>query len=191
MLAYFPTEQLYYLRVHDIVPATITLPVLGKTVALNAKKLLQASSRFYLAYIFLEFFRLKERAGLLYTKQKALNRANADSVEANSEKAELKDSLKAHQLATAYNALRLPGALQWCVRFPQISVHLFSPSPRCPRWVKSTFLILSHPGSPWSSGSHSWAVFLQISSASLMTSCTRAFFYLLFCPLWARFPLRG
>jgi len=113
MLAYFPTEQLYYLRVHDVIPAAITLPVLGKTVSLNAKKLLQAASRFYLAYIFLEFFRLKERTGLLYAKRKALDRANTNSVEANAEKAELKNSWKAHRIATVYNALRLPGALHW------------------------------------------------------------------------------
>lgn len=125
MLAYFPTEQLYYLRVHDVIPAVITLPVLGKTIALNAKKLLQASSRFYLAYIFLEFFRLKERAGLLYTKQKALNRANANNAEANAEKVELKASWKALQSATMYNAFRFPGALHWCVCSPQ---SLFFPS---------------------------------------------------------------
>lgn len=116
MLAYFPTEQLYYLRVHDVIPTAITLPVLGKTIVLNAKKLLQASSRFYLAYIFLEFFRLKERAGLLDTKQKALSRTSANKVEVDAEKAELKDTWKAHQLATAYNAFRLPGALHWYVR---------------------------------------------------------------------------
>jgi hypothetical protein len=113
MLAYFPTEHLYYLRVHDIIPAAVTLPILGKPVPLNAKKLLQVSSRFYLAYIFLEFFRLKERAGLLYTKQKSLNKASTNNTKAGAEKAKLKDSWKAHQLATAYNALRLPGALHW------------------------------------------------------------------------------
>jgi hypothetical protein len=78
MLAYFPTEQLYYLRVHEVIPAAITLPILGKPVALNAKKLLLVSSKFYLAYIFLEFLRLKERAGLLYTKQKVLSKASAE-----------------------------------------------------------------------------------------------------------------
>lgn len=113
MLAYFPTEQLYYLRVHDIIPAAVTLPILGKPVLLNAKKLLQVSSRFYLAYIFLEFFRLKERAGLLYTKQKSLNKVGPNSVEAGAEKAKLKEGWKAHQLASAHNALRLPGALHW------------------------------------------------------------------------------
>ena len=124
MLAYFPTEQLYYLRVHDIIPAAITLPVLGKTIVWNAKKLLQASSRFYLAYIFLEFFRLKERVGLLYTKQKALSKANTNNAEANAEKVELKASWKALQSATIYNSFRLPGALHWCVISPQSFVLL-------------------------------------------------------------------
>jgi hypothetical protein len=95
--------------------SAITLPVFGKTVALNAKKLLQASSRFYLAYIVLEFFRLKERSGLLHAKQKALNKTNANNVEANAEKAELKNSWNAHKLATVYNTFRLPGALHWYV----------------------------------------------------------------------------
>jgi len=113
MLAYFPTEQLYYLRVHDIIPPAITIPVIGKTVALNAKRLLQVSSRFYLAYIILEFFRLKERSGLLYTKQKALNKTNGNDVEANTEKVELKNSWNVHKLTVAYNTLRLPGALHW------------------------------------------------------------------------------
>ncbi|KAF9644892.1 hypothetical protein BDM02DRAFT_3190187 [Thelephora ganbajun] len=113
MLAYFPTEQLYYLRIHDIIPAAITLPVLGKTLTLNTKKLLQASSRFYLAYIVLEFFRLKERFGLLCAKQKALSKTGANNVEANAERVELKKSWKAHQLATAYNTFRFPGALHW------------------------------------------------------------------------------
>lgn len=115
MLAYFPTEHLYYLRVHDIIPSAITLPVIGKTVALNAKKLLQASSRFYLAYIILEFFRLRERFGILYAKQKALNKTNGKNVEANAEKAELKNSWNVHKLAAAYNTFRLPGALHWYV----------------------------------------------------------------------------
>ena len=115
MLAYFPTEQLYYLRVHDIIPAAITLPVLGKTVALNTKKLLLASSRLYLTYIVLEFFRLKEQSGLLYTKEKALSKTNVNSAEANAEKAKLKRSWTAHTLATAYNTFRFPGALHWYV----------------------------------------------------------------------------
>lgn len=114
-------EQLYYLRAHDIIPAAVTLPVLGKKVGLNAKKLLQTSSRFYLAYILLEFFRLKERTGLLYTKQKALSRTNTNNVEAD---AELTNNWKAHQLATAYNACRLPGALHWYVHSQQSSVLL-------------------------------------------------------------------
>ena len=117
MLAYFPTEQLYYLRVHDIIPAAVTLPLLGKTVALNMKKLLQASSRFYLAYIVLEFFRLKERSGLLYAKEKSLSKANANSAKANAEKLELEHSWKAHKLAAVYNTLRFPGALHWYVVF--------------------------------------------------------------------------
>ena len=115
MLAYFPTEQLYYLRVHDIIPAAVTLPILGKTVALNTKKLLQASSRFYLAYIILEFFRLKERSGLLYAKRKALSKTCANNDKANAEKVELNNSWNAHKLAAAYNTFRLPGTLHWCV----------------------------------------------------------------------------
>jgi hypothetical protein len=115
MLAYFPTEQLYYLRVHDVIPAAVTLPVLGKTAALNTKKLLQTSSRLYLAYVVLEFFRLKERSGLLYAKEKALSKTSARSAVANAEKAELKNSRKAHTLATVYNMLRFTGALHWYV----------------------------------------------------------------------------
>lgn len=117
MLAYFPAEQLYYLRVHDIIPAAITLPILGKTVALNTRKLLQVSSRLYLVYVILEFFRLKERSGLLRAKEKALRKANANDVEASSEKAELKRNRDAHTLATAYNTFRFPGALHWYADF--------------------------------------------------------------------------
>jgi len=113
MLAYFPTEQLYYLRAHDIIPAAITLPVLGKTVALNTRKLLLASSRCYLAYIVLEFFRLKEKSGLLCAKQKALSEVNTNNVEANAEKTELKQSWEAHTLAIVSNTFRFPGALCW------------------------------------------------------------------------------
>jgi len=115
MLAYFPTEQLYYLRIHDIIPAAVTLPVLGKAVVLNTKKLSLASSRFYLAYIVLEFFRLKERIGLLYAKQMALSKTNANSAEADAEKTELEHSWEAYTLATAYNTFRFPGALHWYV----------------------------------------------------------------------------
>lgn len=134
MLAYFPTEQLYYLRVHDIIPATATFPILGKTVGLNAKKLLQASSKFYLAYIVLEFFRLKERSGLLRAKEKALRESNANSAEANAEKIELKHSLDAHKLATAYNTFRFPGALHWYVDLPDsrfVSPLLFASRGSC------------------------------------------------------------
>lgn len=133
MLAYFPTEQLYYLRVHGIIPAAVTLPFLGKTVALNARRLLQVSSRFYLAYVVLEFFRLKERSGLLYAKEKALRKANANSVEANAERAELKHNWNAHMVATAYNTFRFPGALHWYVSLhaPNSSCLFYSPPMDC------------------------------------------------------------
>ena len=147
MLAYFPTEQLYYLRVHDIIPAAITLPFLGKTMGLNATKLSQASSRFYLAYIVLEFFRLKERSGLLHAKEKALGKSNANSAEANAEKTELKHSWDAHILATAYNTLSLPGALHWYVDFhdPLSFRLLFVLGWLYVTHVEPSTLILSHP----------------------------------------------
>ena len=147
MLAYFPTEQLYYLRVHDIIPAAITLPFLGKTVGLNAKKLSQASSRFYLAYIVLEFFRLKERSGLLHAKEKALSGANANSAETNAEKTELKYSWDAHILATACNTFRLPGALHWYVAFhdPISSRPSLVSGGLYVTRVEPSTLILSHP----------------------------------------------
>lgn len=115
MLAYFPTEQLYYLRVHDIIPSAVTLPVIGKTVGLNAKKLLLASSRFYLAFVVLEFFRLKERTELLCAKEKALTKAGTNDTETIIEKAELKNSWDVHKLAAAYNTFSFPGALHWYV----------------------------------------------------------------------------
>ena len=115
MLGYFPAEQLYYLRIHDIIPSTVALPIIGKTVGLNAKKLLLASSRLYLAFVILEFFRLKERTGLLRAKQKALTKAGANDTEAVIEKAELENSWAVHKVAAAYNIFRLPGALHWYV----------------------------------------------------------------------------
>ena len=152
MLAYFPTEQLYYLRVHDIIPAAVTLPVLGKTVALNARKLLQVSSRFYLAYVVLEFFRLKERSGLLYAKEGVLRKANVNSAEANVERAELKRSWNAHTLATAYNTFRFPGALHWYVSLydPQFVLSLLFASYGS-RVEPST---LNHPRLASPSGGH-------------------------------------
>ena len=167
MLAYFPTEQLYYLRIHDIIPAVITLPFLGKTVALNAKKLVQASSRFYLAYIVLEFFRLKERSGLLHAKERALSKANANSAEANAEKTELQYSWNAHVLAAAYNTFRFPGALHWYVDFYEpvsfrllFGLHGLHVAPVVP-----STLILNHPRLEWSPGSLSrlcFFILLQI-----------------------------
>lgn len=115
MLGYFPAEQLYYLRVHDIIPSAVTFPIIGKSVGLNAKKLLLASSRFYLAFVVLEFFRLKEQSGLLHAKQKALTKAGANDTEAIIEKAELENSWDVHKFAAAYNIFRLPGALHWYV----------------------------------------------------------------------------
>ena len=77
-----------------------TLSIIGKTAGLNAKKLLLASSRFYLAFVTLVFFWLKERTGLLRTEQKASIKADTNDTEVIIEKAGLKNSWDVHRLRT-------------------------------------------------------------------------------------------
>ena len=124
MIAYYPLEHLYYLRAHAILPAALALPFLKKSIPLNTGKIGLWSTRFWAAYVFLQFAHLREDHQLLRSRERALNKVKGKG-KASDEEAEKTD------LARRWDALLnelvvnlgyLPLTLHWYV-----SIQLFTP----------------------------------------------------------------
>lgn len=113
MLAYYPLEHLFYLRMHDVIPPFIWLPFQWKPTLLHPGKLVKWSCRFLAVYLLLQFAHLNEDRKLLAKKEKAL--ARATGAEAETEKVELKKKWAALRTATISTAVKLPTSLHWYV----------------------------------------------------------------------------
>ena len=87
MRGYFPVEPLHPLQIHNVTPAAVTLPVLGKLVGLYTR-LLPDPGGFYLVCIVLEFFQLEGTVRrFARKKKKPLTKATQiASVKTNAEK---------------------------------------------------------------------------------------------------------
>ena len=80
MLLYYPLEHLYYLRAHALLPLSLSLPVAlpfltrNKKLTLDINKLGLWSTRFWAAYVLLQFVHLGEDFGLLRMRELALSK---------------------------------------------------------------------------------------------------------------------
>jgi hypothetical protein len=115
MLAYYPLEHLFYLRVHDIIPPFIWVPWSWKPTLLHPGKLVKWSCRFLAVYLLLQFAHLNEDRKLLLKKERALTKASGE--EAETERVELKKKWAALKVATISTACKLPTSLHWYVLF--------------------------------------------------------------------------
>jgi len=119
MLGFYPFEHLYYLRSHDLIPASLPSlsAILGrssKRISLNENKLILWSCRFWLLYILLQFAHLKEDRKLLLTRQRNLRKGKGLSAEDKEDLRKRWDSLGNELVA---NIANLPLALHWFVLF--------------------------------------------------------------------------
>ncbi|EIW83996.1 hypothetical protein CONPUDRAFT_43523, partial [Coniophora puteana RWD-64-598 SS2] len=118
MLGYYPFEHLYYLRAHDIIPATLPLLALGvpkpATLNLHAGKLAMWSTRFWAAYVVLQIAHLWEDRGLLIQKERQLKVGNKRlDVE---EKRDLENKWDALLNELVVNIGNLPLAIHWSLQ---------------------------------------------------------------------------
>ncbi|KAF8554598.1 hypothetical protein OG21DRAFT_1597242 [Imleria badia] len=115
MLAYYPLEHLYYLRAHDLIPATIPsiTSLLGRTskrIRLNANSLAMWSCRAWAVYILLQFAHLMEDRELLLMKEKTLRKGKGVVAE---DKEELRNKWDSFWNEVVANSANLPLALHW------------------------------------------------------------------------------
>jgi hypothetical protein len=130
MLGFYPLEHLYYLRSHDLIPASIPAlsVILGrrsKRISLDAGKLILWSCRFWLLYVVLQFAHLREDRKLLLMRQKNLKKGKALSAE---DKEDLRNRWDAFWNELVANAAILPVALHWFVFDYMREMHTDLPS---------------------------------------------------------------
>jgi len=115
MLAYYPLEHLYYLRVNGLLSQSITLPFIKKKIHLDINKLGLWSTRFWALYVFLQFSHLREDFKLLKIREKALSKAKgkAKAIDETAEKTELASRWDALVNELAVNIGYLPLTLHW------------------------------------------------------------------------------
>ena len=114
MLVYYPLEHLYYLRTHNIIPATI--PSLfhrsGKTTNLHVSKLAMWSCRAWAVYVLLQFVHLVEDRKLLLRREKHIKKGKDVSAE---EQEDLRRGWDAFWNELVSNTANLPLAIHWWV----------------------------------------------------------------------------
>jgi len=115
MIAYYPLEHLYYLRAHAVLPAVLALPLLKKSISLNTGKLGLWSTRFWAAYVFLQFAHLREDHHLLKLRERALNKVKGKGKASDeaAEKADLTQRWDALINELVVNLGYLPLTLHW------------------------------------------------------------------------------
>ncbi|KAJ7650415.1 hypothetical protein FB45DRAFT_887893 [Roridomyces roridus] len=115
MLGYYPFEHLCYLRIHDIIPATIPSPATllnpaAKPISLDTGDLSLLSCRFWASYVLLQFAHLREDRKLLQLKHRSLRKAKAGSLTA-AEKQDLARRWDAYWSGMLVNVCNLPLSL--------------------------------------------------------------------------------
>ncbi|KAF8440387.1 hypothetical protein L210DRAFT_3539526 [Boletus edulis BED1] len=115
MLAYYPLEHLYYLRAHDLIPASIPsiTSLLGRTserIRLNAKSLAMWSCRAWAIYVILQFAHLMEDRKLLLMKEKTLRKGKGVVAD---DKEDLRNKWDSFWNEIVANSANLPLALHW------------------------------------------------------------------------------
>lgn len=115
MLAYYPLEHLYYLRAHNLIPATIPsitslLRRTSKRIHLNANSLVMWSCRAWAVYVILQFAHLMEDRKLLLMKEKTLRKGKGVVAE---DKEDLRNKWDSFWNEVVANSANLPLALHW------------------------------------------------------------------------------
>jgi hypothetical protein len=120
MLFYYPLEHLSYLVSHSILPTSVPSPrsLLGtssKPVHLDVNKLGIWSTRFWAAYVALQFAHLREDAKLLGKRERAVLKAKGKGVNLEAEKAEVRRRWDALLNELVVNLGYLPLTIHWFV----------------------------------------------------------------------------
>ena len=115
MLAYYPLEHLYYLRAHNLIPATVSsitslLRRTSKRIHLSANSLAMWSCRAWAVYVILQFAHLMEDRKLLLMKEKNLRKGKGVVAE---DKEDLRDKWDSFWNEVVANSANLPLALHW------------------------------------------------------------------------------
>lgn len=115
MLAYYPLEHLYYLRAHNLIPATIPsitslLRPTSKRIHLNANSLVMWSCRAWTVYVILQFAHLMEDRKLLLMKEKNLRKGKGVVA---GDKEDLRNKWDSFWNEVVANSANLPLALHW------------------------------------------------------------------------------
>ncbi|SRR6266702_1193102 len=116
MLAFFPLQQLSFLRTNDLVPAALPLPTpSGKPrhVTINDGAVSLWSTRFWMAYVVLQLAHLREDRALLVKRQRALEKLSAREKLQPQERAELARRWDAWYNELAVNLSYLPMTIHW------------------------------------------------------------------------------
>ncbi|KAJ7717736.1 hypothetical protein DFH07DRAFT_861003 [Mycena maculata] len=119
MLGYYPFEHLCYLRIHDVIPATVPSPASvfdpsAKPISLDPAKLGLLSVRFWLSYVVLQFAHLREDRKLLQLQQRTLRKGKGALTAV--EKRDLERRWDAYWSGMLVNVCNLPLALHWSVQ---------------------------------------------------------------------------
>ncbi|KAJ6494699.1 hypothetical protein C8R47DRAFT_1116856 [Mycena vitilis] len=120
MLGYYPFEHLCYLRIHDVIPATVASPASllnpsAKPFYLDAKDLSLVSCRFWASYVILQFAHLREDRQLLQQQQRTLRKGKSGSGPTPAEKQDLQHRWDAYWSGLLVNICNLPLALHYSV----------------------------------------------------------------------------
>ncbi|KAJ7637636.1 hypothetical protein DFH06DRAFT_1218750 [Mycena polygramma] len=120
MLGYYPFEHLCYLRIHDVIPATVASPASlldpsAKPFHLDAKDLSLWSCRFWASYVILQFAHLREDRQLLQQQQRTLRKGKSGSGPTPAEKQDLQRRWDAYWSGLLVNICNLPLALHYSV----------------------------------------------------------------------------
>ncbi|KAJ7659916.1 hypothetical protein B0H17DRAFT_1095674 [Mycena rosella] len=120
MLGYYPLEHLCYLRIHDVIPATVPSPAsvldpAAKPLALEPQSLALWSCRCWASYVILQFAHLREDRKLLQLQQRTLRKSKGASLTA-ADKQEFLRRWDAYWSGMLVNVCNLPLALHWSVQ---------------------------------------------------------------------------
>ncbi|KAH9167835.1 hypothetical protein EDB89DRAFT_1995071 [Lactarius sanguifluus] len=117
MLAFFPLQQLSFLRTNDLVPPALHLPTPSggkpRRVAIHDGAVSLWSTRLWMTYVVLQLAHLREDRALLVKRQRALEKLSAREKLQPQERAELVRRWDAWYNELAVNLSYLPMTIHW------------------------------------------------------------------------------
>jgi hypothetical protein len=122
MLAFYPLQQLSFLRTNDLVPAALPLPGKPRRI-INDRAVSMWSTRFWMAYVVLQLAHLREDRTLLVKRQRALDKLNSREKLQPQERAELARRWDAWYNELAVNLSFLPMTVHGSASPPFVCSH--------------------------------------------------------------------